>query len=82
MNNNDLLKFGRCLLIGIIVAIGGMFFSDLYGNIFNGSGDYRLSAIFGIGLYLCIVIVTCTGLILNRLDKDKTNDKDDEHTDE
>ena len=56
--------------------------SDLYGNIFNGSGDYRLSAIFGIGLYLCIVIVTCTGLILNRLDKDKTNDKDDEHTDE
>ena len=82
MNNNDLLKFGKCLLIGIIVAIGGMFFSDLYGNIFNGSGDYRLSAILGIGLYLCIVIVTCTGLILNRLDKDKTNDKDDEHTDE
>ncbi len=38
MNNNDLLKFGKCLLIGIIVAIGGMFFSDLYGNIFNGSG--------------------------------------------
>ena len=78
MNNKDLLKFGKCLLIGIIVAIGGTFFSDLYGNIFNGSGDYRLSAIFGIGLYLCIVIVTCTGLILNRLDKDKTNDKDDE----
>ena len=82
MNNKDLLKFGKCLLIGIIVAIGGTFFSDLYGNIFNGSVDYRLSAIFGIGLYLCIVIVTCTGLILNRLDKDKTNDKDDEHTDE
>lgn len=55
MNNKDLLKFGKCLLIGIIVAIGGTFFSDLYGNIFNGSGDYRLSAIFGIGLYLCIV---------------------------
>ena len=50
MNNKDLLKFGKCLLIGIIVAIGGTFFSDLYGNIFNGSGDYRLSAIFGIGL--------------------------------
>lgn len=49
MNNKDLLKFGKCLLIGIIVAIGGTFFSDLYGNIFNGSGDYRLSAIFGIG---------------------------------
>ena len=64
MNNKDLLKFGKCLLIGIIVAIGGTFFSDLYGNIFNGSVDYRLSAIFGIGLYLCIVIVTCTGLIL------------------
>lgn len=82
MNNNDLLKFGKCLLIGIIVAIGGMFFSDLVWKHFQRIGDYRLSAIFGIGLYLCIVIVTCTGLILNRLDKDKTNDKDDEHTDE
>lgn len=72
MNNKDLLKFGKCLLIGIIVAIGGTFFSDLYGNIFNGSGDYRLSAIFGIGLYLCIVIVTCTGLIaLDRKLKEK-----------
>ena len=42
MNKNDLLKVGKYLLIGIIVAIGGIFFSDLYGNIFNGSGDYRL----------------------------------------
>ena len=25
MNNKDLLKFGKCLLIGIIVAIGGTF---------------------------------------------------------
>ena len=82
MNNNDLLKFGKYLLIGIIVAIGGIFFSELCGVFFNGLGDYGLSVVYGIGLYLCIVIVTCTGLILNRLDKNKTNDKNDEHTDE
>lgn len=72
-----LLKFGKNLLIGIIVAIGGMFFGELCGNLFNGLGDYGSAVVFGIGLYLCIVIVTCTGLILNRLDRDKTNDKDD-----
>ncbi len=80
--NSDLLKFGKCLLIGIIVAIGGIFFSELCGDFFNGLGDYGSAVAFGIGLYLCIVIVTCTGLILNRLDRDKTNDKDDEHSDE
>ena len=80
--NNGLLKFGKYLLIGIIVAIGGMFFSELCGDFFNGLGDYGSSVVYGIGLYLCIVIVACTGLILNRLDKDKTNAKDDKHTDE
>lgn len=80
--NNSLLKFGQYLLMGIIVAIGGMFFSEFCGNFFNGLGDYGSSVVFGIGLYLCIVIVTCTGLILNRLDKDKADDKDDIRSDE
>ena len=80
--NNSLLKFGKYLLIGIAVAIGGMFFSELCGDFFNGLGDYGSSVVVGIGLYLCIVIVTCTGLILDRLDKDKTDNKDDEQTDE
>lgn len=72
--NRSFLKFGKCLLIGILVAIGGVFFSELCGNFFNGLGDYGTAVVFGIGLYLCIVTVTCTGLILNRLDGEKTND--------
>ena len=80
--NDSLLKFGQCLLMGIVVAIGGMFFSELCGNFFNGLRDYGSAVVFGIGLYLCIVIVTCTGLILNRLEKDKADDKDGERSDE
>lgn len=73
--NHSFLKFGKCLLIGIVVAIGGVFFSELCGNFFNGLGDYGTAVVFGIGLYLCIVMVTCTGLILNRLDGEKANDE-------
>lgn len=72
--NRSFLKFGKCLLIGIVVAMGGVFFSELCGNFFNGLGDYGTAVVFGIDLYLCIVTVTCTGLILNRLDGEKTND--------
>lgn len=58
MNKNDLLKVGKCLLIGIIVAIGGTFFSDLYGNIFNGSG------IIVYPLYLVSVCIFASLLLL------------------
>lgn len=53
---------------GIIVAIGGMFFSDLAGIFFNGMA-YEGAVALGIGMYLCVVIVTCTGVIVSRLDK-------------
>lgn len=74
----SLLKFVKYLLIGILVAIGGAFFSELCGDFFNGLGNYGSAVVLGIGLYLCVVITTCTCLILNRLDRDKTNNKDDE----
>lgn len=65
-------------LAGIIVAVGGMFVSDLAGNIFNGLGSYGLGCILGICMYLCIVIVTCTGIIVTKLNK---NDNCDEKSD-
>ena len=54
---------------GIIVAIGGMFVSDLAGDFFNGLGSYGFGCILGICMYLCIVIVTCTGIIVTKKDK-------------
>ena len=69
------------ILIGIIVAIGGMFVSDIVGNFFNGM-DYGTACILGICMYLCVVIVTCTGIVVAKLNKnthseeihDKQND--------
>ena len=61
-------KTCQFVLAGIAVAIGGLFFSDLIGNLFNGM-SYDAASIMGICMYLCIVVVTCTGIIVSKLDK-------------
>ena len=61
------------VLLGIAVAIGGMFFSDLTGDFFNGM-DYGSAAVLGMCMYLCVVIVTCTGFIVSKLDKNSHSD--------
>ena len=69
-------------LSGIIVAVGGMFVSDFAGDFFNGLGSYGFGCILGICMYLCIVIVTCTGIMVTKLNKnnqlDGENDKQNE----
>ena len=57
-------------VIGLAVAFGGMLFSDLCGNFFNGM-DYGAACTVGIGLYLCVVVITCTGIIVSHLEKRK-----------
>ena len=61
-------KIWQFVLAGIIVAAGGMFVSDLFGNLFNGM-DYGSASVLGICMYLCVVVVTCTGIIVSKLDK-------------
>lgn len=72
----------KYFLAGIIVAIGGMFVSDFAGHFFNGLGDYGIGCILGFCMYLCIVIVTCTGIIVTKLNKsdncDEESDKQSE----
>ncbi len=54
--------------IGILVDLGAMFFAELAGDFFNGMswGD---AAVLGGILYLCILIVVCTGVLLHHMDK-------------
>ena len=66
------------ILVGIAVAIGGMFLSDITGNIFNGM-DYGSGCVLGICMYLCVVVVTCTGIIITKLNK---NAHSEENSDE
>lgn len=57
----------RYVFWGILVALGGMFFSMVVAR-FATSKDAAVS--LGIGMYLCIVTITCTGIVLLRI-KDK-----------
>ena len=64
------------ILLGIAVAIGGMFVSDVTGHFFNGLGGYGFGCILGICMYLCVVITTCTGIIITKLNKDTYSEKE------
>lgn len=50
---------GYYFVIGLVVALlGGLVISQFFGSAY----------LLGIGLYLCVVIVTCTGVIVSKLD--------------
>lgn len=51
----------RYVFWGILVALGGFFFALVLAR-FATSKDAAVS--LGIGLYLCILTVTCTGIVL------------------
>ena len=64
------------ILAGVGVALGGLFVSELTGHVFNGM-DYGSACVLGVCLYLCIVVVTCTGIIVSKLDKGKPDEKNE-----
>ena len=51
---------------GCALAIGGMYFSSLCGAFFNGM-DAGSACVLGMGMYLCVVLVTCTGIIVSKI---------------
>ena len=51
----------RYVFWGILVALGGFFFALVLAR-FATSKDAAVS--LGIGMYLCIVTITCTGMVL------------------
>ena len=70
-------KIGFYFLIGCIVAIGGIIFSDIWGQFFNGM-DFGSLCVFGMGIYLCVVVVTCTGIIITKIESKSSGDHSDE----
>ena len=63
--------------IGCVVAIVGILFADVCGSFFNGL-DYGSACTLGMGMYLCVVVITCTGLIISRLESgSKKEDSED-----
>ena len=66
-------KIGTYFITGCLLAIIGMLFSDITGNFFNGM-DYGSACVLGMGMYLCVVIVTCSGIIVSKLDSNIDED--------
>lgn len=62
--------------IGCLVAIIGMYFSDICGATFNGM-DYGSACVLGMGMYLCVVVITCTGIIVSKIDAKSKKDTSD-----
>lgn len=46
----------------------GMFISDICGSFFNGM-DYGSACVLGMGMFLCVVIITCTGIVVSKLEQ-------------
>lgn len=73
-------KIGTYFGLGCVLAVVGMLFADICGSFFSGM-EYGSACVLGMGMYLCVVIVTCTGIIISkRGDKptDNNNDKSEE----
>jgi hypothetical protein len=72
-------KIGAYFAIGCVVAIIGMFFASICGDLF--SLNYASAYILGMGMYLCVVIVTCTGFIVSKIESNQNDDKTDKKED-
>ena len=60
-------KVYRYFAAGCAAALTGMFFSDICGHFFNGM-DYGSACVLGMGMFLCVVVITCTGIVVSKLD--------------
>lgn len=70
-------KVWNYFAMGCVIAIVGMFFSDICGNFFNGM-DYGSACVLGMGMYLCVVVVTCTGIIVSKITFKQNEDPSEE----
>ncbi len=67
---------GTYFLMGLLVAIGGILFADTVGHLFNGM-DYGSAVTVGIGMYVCIVVVTCTGILVSKMKREETEKEEE-----
>lgn len=70
---NKVLKY---FLLGIVVAIVGLFVTNFIASILNMIMNYETAYVISICMYLSVVIVTCTGIIIAHFEEihDKQSD--------
>ena len=71
-------RIGQFALLGLVVAGVGLYVSAFAGKFFSGM-DFGSASVLGFCLYLCVVVVTCTGVIISKLEErspsEETRDK-------
>ena len=60
-------KVLKYFVIGLVVSFVGVLFSDITDTVFNGM-DYGSACAVGMGMYLCIVVIVCTGIIVSKIE--------------
>ncbi|HIT31531.1 MAG TPA: hypothetical protein IAC25_01675 [Candidatus Enterenecus stercoripullorum] len=68
MENQGWKRVLRWFVLGLVLAVAGLFVASLFGTLFNGM-EYGDAVCLGFGVYLCVVVVTCVGVILSYTDK-------------
>ena len=68
-------KIGKYFAIGCVVAFIGLHFSDICGDII--SMEYGSACVVGMGMYLCVVVITCTGIIVSKISSSSNEGKSD-----
>ena len=61
-------RIAQFAFLGLVVAGVGLYVSAFTGNFFSGM-DFGSASVLGICLYLCVVVVTCTGVIVSKLEE-------------
>ena len=51
------------------------------GLVFFNGMDYGSACVLGMGMYLCVVVVTCTGIIVSKITSKPNEDTSDEKDD-
>ena len=61
-------------VIGVIMSVVGMGFADIIRKVYGLTYDYGDAYILGYGIYLCIVMITCTGIIVSKIESLKSDE--------
>ena len=62
-------KVWKYFLLGIVVAIVGLFVTNFIASILNMIMNYETAYVISICMYLSVVVVTCTGIIIDNLNR-------------
>ena len=56
-------------VIGVIMSVVGLGFADIVRRMFHG--EQAIANLLAYGMYLCIVMITCTGIIVSKIEAKK-----------